>query len=83
MTEPAQHPMNPEQEIRLHAINLATALHKDAFRIREAENADPGDAVVRDAARFAAFIADGSVSAPGAPAANSGESAGATTAVDA
>lgn len=67
-----------EQEGRIVGLNLATALHKDTFKLHRDELRDIGEAVVRDAALFAAFVMDGTI-----PPSDSGESAGATTAVDA
>jgi hypothetical protein len=67
MTEPVQHPMNPEQEIRLHAINLATALRKDTVRLTAGDGVRGlvGEYVVQDAAMFAAFIETGAVPVSG------------------
>lgn len=50
-----------EENVRLHAINLAVALHKDTFRFRfgksEEPEPDPTDEVLASARRFAEFIA--------------------------
>lgn len=74
MIEPVQHPMNPEQEIRLHAINLATALRKDTVRLTAGDGVRGlvGEYVVQDAAMFAAFIESGAL-----PVAGSQETTGA------
>ena len=64
--EPKPHVFTGEQEARIHALNLATALHKDTFRIREGVNVNAGDEVMVDAARFAAFVLTGETTILGA-----------------
>ncbi len=49
------------QQARIHALNLATALHKDTMRLHKDELHGIGDMVLADAANFAEFITSGAL----------------------
>lgn len=58
-------PFTTEQDLRLHALNLAVSLHRETIRIhrREDGGVDVGQITVTDAARFEAFLRGGQSSA--------------------
>jgi hypothetical protein len=52
-----------DEEVRIHALNLAASTYREVFRIGKEDGESPvSDQVLADAAKYAAFIQGGASS---------------------